>query len=139
MTYHNHFAGLGDSFTLSHCRKLRELEITLPLDTMSAGLDFISSITSIHIQKIIVTCSFASQELPVNDTYWTHLDDVLCWLVDRPEYRLQLEVEFLTASHTWVEELGLKVYLSRFHKKGQVMVVGPESEGIYCSYHCPGI
>jgi len=104
----------------------------------STGLNFISSITSTHIQKIIVTCSFAFQELPVNDTYWTYLDDVQCQLVHRPEYRLRLEVEFLTARPTWVEEPGLKMYLPRFHEKGRVRVVDPGNEGIYFSGHCPG-
>lgn len=123
ITHHNHFIGLGNSFTLSHCRQLRELEIIPPHMTETAGLDFFLSITSISIQKIIITHRSAFQEFPVGHTYWKEQDNVLYQLADRPGYTFLLEVKFAPPYCKWDGELDLKMYFPRFHEKGRVRLV----------------
>jgi hypothetical protein len=139
ITHQDYFAGLGGSFTLSYCRKLCELQVTPPCTTKTAGVDFLLSITSIEIQKMIVRLSSIFRQFPVGHTYWVRLDDVLCQLVDRPEYyKLQLEVEFSAPRRTWDEESDLNMYLPRFHEKGWVRFVGVEYERAYYSDFCAG-
>jgi hypothetical protein len=136
ITYHNHFVANRASFTLSHSRQLRELQVTPPKWT--TALDILLSITSINIQKIIVCPSYSFRQFPVGHAYWMRLDDVLCQLVDRPEYKLQLEVEFSSPRRTWGEGSDSKMRLPRFHEKGPVRFVGFEHERIYCSDFCAG-
>ena len=81
--------------TLSACHELRELEFEIsanPLNEME--LDFISSVASTNIEKIIINRS-AELDHPVGDDFWTQLDDVLAELAERRECKLvRLEVEF---------------------------------------------
>jgi len=114
----------GEHLTLSDCRELRELEISVfrpgPLES-----NLISSITSTNIQRITFTrpLQFKGQQA-VDDPDWTRLDDSLCRLVDRLKCGPQLEVGFLAlnAQQWWSGELGFKKCLPRFYEKGETGV-----------------
>ena len=129
----NPIADVGDTFTLSHCRELREVEIFTSHPTKAVELSLIPSITSMNIQTIIFTCSSAHREFSVGRAYWKQLDQVLCKLADRPKYRHRLGVEFQSASNRWDEQPDLRKCLPRFHEKGRVRVVGLGGGLIYCS------
>ena len=104
--------------TLSNCRELFKLKICAPRAGV-VELDAISSITSTNIRKIVFTQSPAFREIPVNDTYWSRLDDILCRLADRLGCHL-LEVEFLRVQ---VWRLNFEKYLPTFREKGLVRIV----------------
>ena len=61
------------------------------------------------------------------DSGWEQLDRILVGLVERPGYRMELEVEFLIYRHFDLEKfpnVRMDTYLPRFtgHEKGRVTV-----------------
>ena len=121
---HNPLLDSGQ-LTFSPCRELRELELFgTPME-----LDSISSIESPDIKKIIIHHSSGSRD-PGSDTFWMHLDDTLTELVQRPEYKLRLEVEFWGR---WGAFSLKKTRLPRFVKNGRMTVWGFQNELIYSS------
>lgn len=114
------------SLMLSHCQKLRELEVYMPRAN-DAELNLISSITSTKIEKIILTCSPAFG-LSASDTYWTRLDEMLVELAGRSKRKL--EMEFRSVSDGKLVTVN---YLPKFRGKGRVVVFGGQREMIHCS------
>ena len=94
-------------------------------------LTLISSITSMHIQKIIFAYSPAF-ELPVDDFRWIQLDGILTNLVERSKYESKLEVAFCSATRV-LDRSDLAKYLPRFVKKGRVTVLDHKYEMLCCS------
>ena len=68
---------------------------------------------------------------------WAQLDSSLCRLVDRPEYKLRLDVEFRfpnATEWTWAERPPLEEYLPQVHEKARVRVVNIWDNAVaYCS------
>ena len=127
---HNPLIG-PERLTLSACRELLELEFEIsayPLNEME--LDFISSITSTNIEKIIINRS-AELNHPVDDAVWTQLDDILTELAGRRGYQLvRLEVEF---RGNWDFDQKMN-YLPKFVERGRMIVCDRwSSYPIYCS------
>lgn len=99
----------------------------------ATGLNFISSITSVDIERIIINRFHGFEETLVRHGFWTQLEDALCQLVDRPKYKLQLEVKFIHSRRNGTpKKPDLKAYFPRFHERGR-MVVDYEDEPIFCS------
>jgi len=118
----NSVTDMEDPLTLSTCRELRELQIcALYLGTME--LNLVSSITSTNIQRITFTQPIGFEEPTVPDYCdWAVLDNSLCWLVDRLESGLWLEVEFqaFNLPTWWNGELDCEKWLPRFYERGGV-------------------
>lgn len=112
---------------LSHCRELRELEITaVYLGTGEANI--LSSITSTKIQKITFTHQYPTWGLPEREADLRILDDPLCQLVDRSEGKWVLEVNFrvMGVAAMGGEEartVGIADSLAKFREKGRVRAV----------------
>jgi hypothetical protein len=117
--------------TLSHCRKLCELEVFVPSPN-DAELNLVSSITSANIEKIKLTHSTGFQ-LSAGHNYWTQLDDILVRLTGRREYKVGLEVVFDKVSVTWDGKLDLGKYLPVFVEKGRMTVLDAKGQLVYCS------
>ena len=81
-------------------------------------LQIILSVESIHIEKIIFIRRDGYNR-PVDNTFWTHLDDTLIELVERPGYKLRLEAEF---RGNWNEEFDKEIHLPKFVEKGRMTV-----------------
>ena len=66
--------------TLSHCHKLGEPEVSV-IRLNGMGLNIISSVTSIKIEKITLnhTAVFLHS---VGHTFWTELDNILIKLIE---------------------------------------------------------
>lgn len=109
---------MGSPLTLSNCRELRELKISV-LRLGTVDLNLISSITSANIQRIGFTelLTPAPQDLPT----WIQLDNYLCHLVDRSGCRLQLEVKFqdFYTQVWWGGEQGFEKHLPIFYQKAK--------------------
>ena len=122
---------------LSACRELRELEFEISAHTLNEmELEFISSITSTNIEKVIINRS-ADLDYPVGDAVWTQLDDILTKLAERRECKLvRLEVELWG---NWSVVVGKEfdqkmTYLPKFVGKGRMRVWDCwNSHPIYCS------
>ena len=106
-------------------------------------LDLISTITSTHIQKI----TFCRLDLLVEFVFaavgrdcWARLDSSLCRLVDRPEYKLRLEVEFrFSRTGKLTGEPLFGDLLPKIHEKATVRVVDTgDNTVVYCSGGCKG-
>lgn len=116
---------------LAHCQELCELEVfALSLD--DAELNLLSSITSMSVEKIILTHSTAFR-LPAGHAYWAQLDHILVQLVERSERGLRLEVEFRDVSVTWRGDADLGKCLPAFLRKGGMMVSDTKNEVVYRS------
>ena len=106
---------------LSPCRELREFEFGVSSNCSHQKLDFISTITSTNIGRIIIVKRLGTIK-QTNDTFWSRLDDILTDLIERPGHRNRLEVQF---RGRWVGEGGGfddKIYLPGFVRKGLVTV-----------------
>ena len=66
--------------TLSHCHELGEPEVSM-IRLNGAGLNIISSVTPIKVEKITLnhTAAFLHS---VGHTFWTELDDILIKLIE---------------------------------------------------------
>ena len=72
-----------EHLTLSHCHELRELEISV-IRLSDVESNIISSVTSINIEKIILSHAAASLH-SVGHTR-TQPDNILIKLIERPKY-----------------------------------------------------
>lgn len=113
---------------------MQELELTVSARFLfDTELSPISSITSTNIEKITINRNNRFI-VPVTDTIWKQLDNILTKLVERSEYKLKLEVEL--RGH-W--NIRGKVFdrkesrLPKFVKKGRMMAWGCRDELVYCS------
>jgi hypothetical protein len=115
----------GGSATLSRCRELRELEVSMSVGgTDDANL--ISSITSMNIQKITFVYSISWAPCRVK---WGNLDNALCQLADRPGYKGKLEANF------WIVGAGVRVEsevaksFAKFGERGRFVVTRADRRG----------
>ena len=125
---------LDEPLTLINCRELCELEVYC--EDMEPEL--VSTITSLHIQKITFFQSrlFTEHTLArIQRKYWAQLDGSLCRLIDRPGYELRLVVEFrFPGVRRWAGGPLLKEHLPEIHEKGVVRIVDAENDmAVYCS------
>lgn len=126
---HNRFADEGN-LGLSHCQELREFE-TFGMYMDDYELDFVSSITSTKIQKIILANSPAF-ELSVGHPYWRKFDGILIKLVEQSGPGHGLEVGFRGGEGV-SDKTDLRKYLPRFVEKGRIVILGDEYEVLYTS------
>ena len=102
--------------------------------------DLISTITSMHIQHI----TFEALNVYLDRTftslgrdYWTRLDHSLCRLVERPGYKLRLDVEFrFSSKRRWTGKPRLiEEYLPKIHERARVRAIEEvgNNKVAYCS------
>ena len=67
--------------------------------------------------------------------YWTELDSSLCQLVDRSEYRHQLDVEFrFSTTEKWTWKPLFEEHLPKIHEKARVRVIDTRDDTVvHCS------
>ena len=112
---------------LSHCRKLRELELFAIRPAHVAGV--IASITSTNLRRIVFSTKAFTERLAHLDLVRSCdiIDNSLCQLVDRLResgYHRILEVEFQASKLVeWVVASDFKKLLVKFQEKGQVRIV----------------
>lgn len=82
------------------------------------GLDIISSVSSTKVEKIIINRGLRYLNRPVNDAFWTELDDILIKFVERPGYKCILEVELREFDVKGFDQKGPP--LPMFAEKGRI-------------------
>lgn len=133
-----HTPTIGDFPSLSRCRELRELEVTVPVDRQE-GVSLIASITSIDLQKIVFVVPYGCEGggEPGFEKHYDTIDDCLCQLVGRLQksgykHRLEMVFRIWTIPHGW--ETGYKGFFQKFREQGCVKFVWRTSDTVvYCS------
>jgi len=119
---------VSDCPTLSHCRKLRELELYVILPTRVAK-SLITSIKSTKLQRITFSAQGLAERVASSNLARScdAIDDSLCQLVERfreSGYKRTLEVEFRAWGQAeWELGLDFRRLLPKFEEKDRVRIV----------------
>jgi len=123
--------------TLSNCRGLRELQVSLPALAQDE-ISLLSSITSTNLQKIVLSARYGFERSgePAFAAYYQEIDDCLCQLVERLRrsgYKHELEVA-LHICGVPEDEKALEEFLPKFKEQGRVtLMLGGEKRDTFCS------